>query len=195
MPPASSTRTSPITGAEDVAQRLRAFAPKLAKRAMKPAMLAGASIVGTEAQRIAPQPPARSERGYKRTGDLAKSIVWKMGKVLNDSSGKPVAFNAHVLIDSKLRGKRDRNVRTYAHFSEFGVRPHAIGTGSHLEAWKGSRLGGLQVGAMHPGAEPHPFMRPAFDTKGDEATKAIVERIIKEVDKVSRELASGRQSP
>lgn len=46
-----------------------------------------------------------------------------------------------------------------AHLVEFGTAPHDVD------------------GAMHPGADPHPFLEPAFEAKGDEALKIFGQEI------------------
>ena len=44
----------------------------------------------------------------------------------------------------------------YARFAEFGTKPHYLGKGA-------KRRSGSTRGRMHPGARPHPFLRPALD--------------------------------
>lgn len=62
----------------------------------------------------------------------------------------------------------------YAHMVEFGTRAHVIAP----------RAGALQIGGQfvagavqHPGARPHPFMRPAADEKFADAVAAIQKKI------------------
>ncbi len=45
------------------------------------------------------------------------------------------------------------------HLVEFGTAPHDVD------------------GEMHPGADPHPFLGPAFEAKGDEALKIFGQEI------------------
>ena len=62
----------------------------------------------------------------------------------------------------------------YAHMVEFGTRAHLIAP----------RAGSLQIGGQfvagavqHPGARPHPFMRPAADEKFTDAVAAVQKKI------------------
>lgn len=60
----------------------------------------------------------------------------------------------------------------YAHFVEYGTAAHNLG-------YKGKYVTGK--GAQHPGTKPRPFMRPAIDTKGQEALNmamADIEKLI-----------------
>lgn len=90
----------------------------------------------------------------------------------------------------------------YAHFVEFGTRPHLIKVPEdekRINYRRSRKLGivvreslttinrrSLKIGSnftgptvMHPGARPKPFMRPAFDTQSRAAIKAAGEYIKK----------------
>ena len=56
-------------------------------------------------------------------------------------------------------------------------------------------IGGQFVGATvhHPGAKPHPFLRPALDTKGDEAMNAAQSYIDARVSRTGISSASEAQ--
>lgn len=53
----------------------------------------------------------------------------------------------------------------HAHLVEFGTAPHYI-------PLRKSQRRGLNRGVKHPGAKAKPFLRPAFDSKKDEAIEA-----------------------
>lgn len=60
----------------------------------------------------------------------------------------------------------------YARFVEYGTRPHRIEPKNR----RALALGGGFVGAVdHPGARPHPFLRPALDTQAGAAVVAVAE--------------------
>lgn len=53
----------------------------------------------------------------------------------------------------------------HGHLVEFGTHPHKIGK------------------RKHPGAKKQPFMRPAFDAKGDDSLDSIITDLAKAVEK------------
>lgn len=63
----------------------------------------------------------------------------------------------------------------YARFVEFGTRPHRIEPKNRKALALAN--GVLVEGVDHPGARPHPFLRPALDTRAREAVVAVGERI------------------
>ncbi|MCK6475325.1 MAG: HK97 gp10 family phage protein [Phycisphaerales bacterium] len=163
-----------ILGLDDIRRNMRSLPRRLGIAVARRGLYAGAKVVRDEARRLAPQPPAKSKKGYSRTGKLKKAIVAESRGVFKDASGKPTEHRASVLIARKGKTAA-RSVRAYAHFVEYGTRPHAVGKGSILEPYKRSKKKKKQVGRMHPGTSPQPFMRPAFDTKKIEALHAIAD--------------------
>jgi len=69
--------------------------------------------------------------------------------------------------DKTSQKKKDANP-FYAHFTEYGTDPHNLG-------YKGKYTTGK--GADHPGARKSPYMRPAYDVKGQEALNVAMEDI------------------
>lgn len=83
----------------------------------------------------------------------------------------------------------------YAHFVEFGTRPHLVQvsavdrginrrTGKQISVTTVNRrrslnIGGVLVGpfVQHPGAKPHPFMRSAIDAVFPEVIRAVTDKI------------------
>ena len=61
----------------------------------------------------------------------------------------------------------------YAHFVEYGTAAHNLG-------YKGKFVSGK--GADHPGSKPKPYMRPAYDTKAQEAIKVAMEDLTKLIE-------------
>lgn len=60
----------------------------------------------------------------------------------------------------------------YAHLVEFGTKPHLIPYGKN-----DPRRRGLSRGFRHPGTDPQPFIRPAFDSKKDEAVSIARDKL------------------
>ena len=78
----------------------------------------------------------------------------------------------------------------YVHLVEFGTQPHALGKGSSLLRVKRGRVtrrGAGQHGAMHPGARPQPFLRPAYHSTKGQVTAAVVRRVGEEIDNLARQ--------
>ena len=95
-----------------------------------------------------------------KTGDLKRSIrtYVKVGRF--SISGK---------VESRL---------PYAHLVELGTKPHY--QTRKLKHEKKKRA------VKHPGAKPKPFLRPAFDSKKDEAVVNARETLREEIRKVSK---------
>lgn len=171
-----------VLGLDDIRKKMLSLPKKLGTAVARRGLYAGAKVVRNEARRLAPQPPAKSRKGYSRTGKLKRAIIAESRGVFKDSSGKPTEHRAVVIIARK--GKTaTRNVRSYAHFVEYGTRPHATGKGSILEPYKRSKKKKKQVGRRHPGTQATPFMRPAFDAKKIEALHAIADTTRAELEK------------
>ena len=67
----------------------------------------------------------------------------------------------------------------HAHLVELGTRPHRIPTPN------GSPFSVPGGWIDHPGARPFPFLRPAFDSKKDEAGEKAIDILWKHIEKVS----------
>lgn len=63
----------------------------------------------------------------------------------------------------------------WAHFPEFGTRPHANG--------------GRFAGTSHPGSAPDPYMRPAFDAEAKPTIERLAPLIWSEIDKSAKRAA------
>lgn len=86
------------------------------------------------------------------SGDLARSL-----KLSTRSRGTEVKAS----VGTKL---------FYARFVEFGTRQHAIGPRDDGSLY----FGGRYVDSVdHPGARPHPFLRPAIDAQASAAVAAV----------------------
>ena len=179
-----------VLGLEDVRQKMLSLPKRIGTNVVRRGLLAGAGVIRDQARINAPKPPAKSKRGYHRSGLLHKKIASETRGVFRDGSGRPVEHRAVVLIKKAKPG--EPNARKYAHIVHKGSRPHAVGKGSILTVWKGSKRAAKQVGGMHPGTDPQPFMRDAFEAKKFEAVRVIVERTRSELDKELGKLAGER---
>ena len=167
-----------VIGLEDVKKKLATLGKRLATNVLRRGLLAGAGLIRDDAR----------SRVSKRTGRLKKNIIAESRGVFKDGSGTPVEHRAVALVRGKARDGK-RSARAYAHFVEFGTKPHYMDKGSINVLFKGSKAKITRKGKIHPGAKAKPFMRPAFDAKKHEAVRAMEKRIRQELDKEIKKLA------
>lgn len=136
---------SNITGGKELDELLKSLPLKIEKNIMRSALRAGAVVLLAEARANVPR---KSNALYK---SLRVSTRLRKGQV-----------TASV--------KAGNRVVYYALMVEFGTR-------AHIEKPKAGVFmnvaGSPRKVVNHPGAAPHPFMRPAADTKFQEATRTI----------------------
>ena len=115
---------------------------------------------------------AAKEKVPEKTGKLKKNIIVKQ-----------ISKGPHVVYVTTIRpGKK--GVR-YAHLVEFGTK-------THPEPRKGKKSKGpmfidnsgkLYWNVIHPGAKPHPFMRPAFENNHAKALAKMTDKYNKILEK------------
>jgi HK97 gp10 family phage protein len=142
-----------FTGIEELTQVLDALAgdKKLSNKVVRGILNKAAKPIIQKAQELAP----------KEDGDLRKSI----GSIPGRGQGK----GEQVYVGPRRGGR----FKGYAgHLVEYGTAPHIIKAkaGGGLLHLRGNVFA-EQVN--HPGAAAHPFMRPAYDAKKDEAIGII----------------------
>lgn len=110
-------------------------------------------------------------RGALRTGaTLIKAQA--ASNVPNSPFGKLALFNSLKLGTRSKGGTVTAYVKSdlfYAKFVEFGTKAH------NIAAKKGGWLSFMNVftkSVAHPGARPHPFLRPALDSQATNAVNA-----------------------
>lgn len=148
-----------IKGASELQRILKELPEKLERVVMRGALRAGAVEIQREAKALAPVD----------SGKLRDSIRISGG----------VKRGAYVYSQVKVGGVKKGDA-FYAHMVEFGTKPHEIKPKSAPSLFL---AGILRASVKHPGARARPFMRPAFDNKAEDATKAfgkyIAERLAK----------------
>lgn len=155
---------SNIKGFEELEKALSEFPQKLFKNALRRALYAGVKVIAKEAKVMCPvAPPSHAAAKYGAVqGELRRSI--RYGTKFDKATGKAYGY--------VKAGATDKNLAPfYAHFVEFGTAAHLI--------FPRNGTGALALGdrvfakVSHPGATPHPFMRPAMDAKQYEAIEAM----------------------
>lgn len=138
-----------ISGGRQLAEFLQRLPVKMEKNVMRAALGAGAAAM---------RAPAKA------------NVPVKSGKLRRSIKVSTSVKNGWVTAKLKAGGK----LAPHAHLVEYGTRPHKI---------LPKKAGALTVGGNvvrevdHPGAKPHPFMRPAFDGYSPAAIAAVAAKV------------------
>jgi len=125
--------------------------------------------------------PAKMEQNVMRSALRAGAAVYLREVKQNiPVEHGPLRQSARITTKKNRDGSVSASVKVgnsrafYAHMVEFGTRPHVIAP----------RAGSLQIGGQfvagavqHPGARPHPFMRPAADAQFSAAVAAVQKKV------------------
>ncbi len=143
-----------ITGGEALAKALRELPVKIEKNILRSAMRAGARVIANEAKGNVPV----------EDGDLKRSIRVSTNTRKGEVTAKAVAGGKKVY---------------YAHFVEFGTVGHIISakSGSVLRFTTRDGKYHERTSVNHPGARAKPFLRPALDSKAQQAVRAVAKQI------------------
>lgn len=145
---------------------------KMEANVMRSAMRQGVNVIAREARANAPVGPPSSKNakvygGY--AGALKKSIVVNS----KYSNGQ---FLATVKAGGSPKQAKGADVY-YAKWVEYGVAAHGVKKGSSRKRGK------LQDGDLHPGFAAKPFMRPALDSRANDAIQAVGDQVRKRLTK------------
>lgn len=149
-----------VKGLKELEAALDALPANVERNVARGALRAGANVLRDEARRLAP---------------VKSGLLQKFIRVVQ-RRGAPGRLMVNVVAGGSGAGKP-----WYARFLEYGTAPHRI------EAKKGGALfigGHFVKGLDHPGAAPHPFMRPALDTKAKDAVEAFRKYVAERLDKL-----------
>lgn len=151
--------TTHVTGLKELYAALQSVPVKIERNVMRGAMRAGAKVVMQAVKENVPvsKPSTRGAEiygGYE--GALRDSI--RVGTLTK--RGSVVAY-------VRAGGKKKADT-FYANWVERGTKAHWIDSKSGWLNINGQRV---KAPVLHPGARPHPFMRPALDS---EQTRAVV---------------------
>ncbi len=147
-----------VTGGKQLAQFLQSLPLKIEKNIMRAALRAGARVIADEAKKNVPV----------QLGDLKRSI--RTGS--NAKKGRVEAT-----------AKAGNKKAYYYRFVEFGTAAHIIKAGKNKQKLVFTARDGKKVEipqVNHPGAKAKPYMRPALDSKGNEAVVAVTKKFVKD---------------
>lgn len=155
-----------IEGARELEGVLKKLGPRVAKKVVLGALRSGGNIIRREAKRLVPV----------ESGELRDSII-----VASERQRKRTTGNVVI---------GPRKGVNYGHLVEFGTAPHTITVKDAKSLGESGQFGTV---VHHPGAVAHPFLRPAFDAKGDEALNKVGEMLGRGVEREALKLAGPRK--
>lgn len=170
-----------ISGWKELDELLKTLPAKIEGNIMRGAIRAGLNEIGKTAK------DELLSNGSVDSGELLKSI-------------KPVFSRKSESKYGWMRGKLKAGNKKawYAHLVEFGSGSFYVGKGSKskkapYEIKPKNRKSLFFAGLMkeiivHPGSRPKPFMRPAFDARGDHSITVVADYIRKRLPKELKKL-------
>lgn len=141
-----------IHGAAELQRALEALPAKIERNVLRGALRAGAVEILREAKALTPA----------ASGDLRASV-----RLSSRVKGGDVTV-------SVIAGGRKKGDPFYAHFVEYGTKPHDIRPKNRHFLGLG---GAFRKEVRHPGAQARPFMRPAFEARNASAVQRIADYI------------------
>lgn len=133
---------------------------------------------------------AAKEKVPVDTGKLKKNIIVKQ-----ISKAPHILYVTTIRPYKKGKGEKKGTGVRYAHLVEFGTK-------THPEPKKGKKAKGPMLIAKggklfwnvhHPGVEPHPFMRPAFDENVERALARMSKVYDRRIQKWQTKIAAGME--
>ena len=162
-----NSTTISIKGLDAIKQRLQALPDKIQRKHIRRALKDGSEVVRAEAElrvsRIVRKMPKDNFLFFLRRPD--------MGPRLRNNVTSKVSVNAGG--GTATVGLDYKKVH-HGHLVEFGTKPHKIII---------KLANGKTIIVNHPGSKAQPFMRPAFDGKGNEAVELMVTELANAVEK------------
>jgi len=138
-----------IKGLAELQQFLNQLPAKMEANVLRTALRAGANVIRDEVKATVPVKTGTLRDGFKVSTNSRRGRV----------SAKVKATGKHAFI---------------APWLEYGVAAHKITS----KKAKGLFFGGLFAKSVeHPGIRPRPFMRPALDTRAQQALMAVGQKI------------------
>jgi HK97 gp10 family phage protein len=139
-----------VKGLRELNALLQSLPVKIERNILRAAMRQGAKVIADQARANVPV-AAPSDRNRERYGGYAGALRDSIRVGGRSQRGRVTAYIRAG--GTKTKGGADV---FYAHWVEYGTRPHANGKRG-----------------FHPGARPHPFLRPAADTAQADAVVAV----------------------
>jgi HK97 gp10 family phage protein len=176
-----------LRGFSDLQKLLDTLPVKIEKNIMRGALRAGAVIIANEAKRLV----------SVESGLLRDSIRVRAGRIVDKKiTYRIIAGSGKTKKTVSVDKSRSSGIKVtygnpyYAPWVEYGTAPHyekattakglALRPNSRASSGFANRwMSWILSGVQHPGAKPHPFMRPALDSQQQAAIQAVGEYIKK----------------
>jgi len=173
-----ATSLTKFKGGRELQAFLNTLPAKVEKNIMRSALRQGANVIKDEAKAQVPVDQGDLEKSIRVSTRSRRGEVKAIVKT-DDYKAKWVEFGtAPHFISVKESAKPTRKTRR-------GARTVSVGTVNKMVKNGSLVIGGDFVGesVAHPGARPNPFMRPAIDSKTNEAIVAVGSQIRKRLTK------------
>lgn len=162
-----------IEGLKDLNHKLLALGTVKAEVVLRDAIRAGGEVVQAAVREAAPERPALPSGTALPPGALKADIELVVGRIRESgivtAVVRPGKFTAYA-----------------ANWVEYG---HKIVKGGQLP-WSNEtrhRGGtGRVINSLFTNVDPHPFIRPAFESSRGEATRVAIEKLREDIEKVAR---------
>lgn len=183
-----------IDGIADLKAACRQFPKNIQNNIMRGALRAGGNVIAAEARRRVPVKLGQLQASIRVSVRPTKSGIVasvKAGDRFRVFKGKGKPSKGAAYRTARPGGGFDYHAPFYAHFVEFGTKPHIIKPryARRLAFVVASRLVSVPM-VRHPGAKPRPFMGPAFAAKWRGALSTIetymAKRIPIEAEKLNK---------
>lgn len=185
-----------IDGIAALREACRQLPEKIQNNIMRGALRAAGNVIADEARRRVPA----------RSGQLKASIrtsvrPMKLGIVASVKAGDRFrVFKGKGSVNKKVAYRTARSgggfnyhAPFYAHFVEFGTKPHLIKPrhGKRLFFAVASKVVSVPM-VKHPGAAPRPFLGPAFNAKWRDALQVVEDYLAKRLPIEAEKLNRGK---
>jgi len=173
-----ATMNVSLSGFKQLERKLNELPKRIRRKVLSQSLRAGAKIIQAEAKARVP----------KDTGELRRSIKVRVGKVKNRGDVKIIV----------ITGAGDfKGDQYYGAFVEYGYRrgKRSAGVASLQKAKSSTKDSGKKAAIQakldkaddRQMVPARPFMRPAFDTKKNEAQRAITVRMVEGIVKEAKQ--------
>lgn len=173
-----------VKGLKGLEDQLLAMGAAAGAKVLRSALMASAKPTADMAKALAPV-ASKPHTGLKgeifEPGELKKSI------------GRRSKLNHYGHAAEVDVGSHGKKAGWYAKFVEFGTDPHFLNRGAKKDT---SRfLSGLKYRSAankrkkHPGAKPHPFLRPAWAATENQAAALFAAKLKKSIERAHKQAA------
>lgn len=184
-----------IDGLAELREACKQLPANIRNNIMRGALRAGGNVIAEEARRRVPARSGQLKASIRvsvRPTPQGMAASVKAGDRFRVFKGKGTATK-NPYRTRRAGGGFNYHAPFYAHFVEFGTKPHTIKPkrGKRLAFVVASRVVAVPM-VKHPGTKARPFMGPAFDAKWQAALDAVESYIAKRLPIEAEKLNRGK---